>query len=264
MPNIGGPSQAKRKLLMSVVHSRLLYGAPVWAESVQGVLKSKNALLQAQRTAALRVIRSYRTVSDMASLVLAKMPPVFLLASSRQRIAEARKSGNVLTEAEETKEIIRQWQREWDSTDKAAWTKRLIPELDRWWYRGPNQVSFHMAQALTNHGCFQKYLWSRKRAQSPACCLCPAEIDDAEHTIFVCPFWDEAREELSQLLRRKPRPEDVADILCMPTTEELPMDPAQRRRVQEAAFKMTLAFSDMVENIMGRKEELERRRQGVP
>ncbi|KAE9526698.1 hypothetical protein AGLY_013346 [Aphis glycines] len=155
--------------------------------------KKKNALLQAQRTAALRVIRSYRTVSDMASLVLAKIPPVFLLASSRQRVAESRKSGNVLSEAEKTKEIIRQWQCEWDSTDKAAWTKRLIPELERWWFRGPNQVSFHIAQALTNHGCFQKYLWSRKKSQSPASCHFPTEIDDAEHTIFVCPFWDEAR-----------------------------------------------------------------------
>jgi len=147
---------------------------------------------------------------------------------------------------------------------EATWTKRLIPELERWWYRGPNQLSFHMTQALTNHGCFQKYLWSRKRAQSPACCHCPAEIDDAEHTIFVCPFWDEARRELTQLLRRKPSPEDVSQILCRPTSEELPRDPVQRRRIEVAASKMGAAFSDMVESIMSRKEELERRRQGVP
>jgi len=29
MPNVGGPTQSKRSLIMSVVHSRLLYGAPV-------------------------------------------------------------------------------------------------------------------------------------------------------------------------------------------------------------------------------------------
>lgn len=239
-------------------------GAPVWAESVQGVKKSKNALLQAQRTAALRVIRSYRTVSDMASLVLAKMPPVFLLANSRKRVSESRRSGNVPTKVEETRKVIRQWQHEWDSTDKAAWTKRLIPDLEKWWYRGPSQVSFHMTQALKNHGCFQKYLWSKKRAQSPACSHCSAEIDDAEHTIFECPFWDEARGELSQLLRRKPRPEDVADMLCRPTPEELPTDPKQRRRIQETASKMASTFTQMVECIMGRKEELERRSQSVP
>jgi len=67
---------------MSVVHSRLLYGAEVGADSVLEVQKSKNSLLQAQaqRCSALRVARCYRTVSDMASLVLARMPPVSLVA----------------------------------------------------------------------------------------------------------------------------------------------------------------------------------------
>jgi len=40
MPNVGGPSQCKRSLLMSVVHSRLLYGAQVWADCMQGVRRS--------------------------------------------------------------------------------------------------------------------------------------------------------------------------------------------------------------------------------
>ncbi|KAL4085178.1 hypothetical protein QTP88_027218 [Uroleucon formosanum] len=189
-----------------------------------------------------RVIGSYRTVSDMASLDLAKMPPVFLLANSRKRIAESRNSGNVQSKADETREIIRQWQREWDSTKKAAWTKRLIPDLERWWYRGLSQ----------------------KRTQSPACSHCSAEVDDAEHTIFVCPFWDETRYELSQLLQRKPRPENVADMLCRPIIEKLPTDPIQRRRIQKAASRVASTLSQMVECIMGRKEELERIRQGVP
>ncbi|KAF0759711.1 Reverse transcriptase domain-containing protein [Aphis craccivora] len=78
MPNIGGPTQSKRRLLMSVVMSRLLYGAEIWAEPVLSLLRTCNTLLQAQRCAALRVARCYRTVSDMASLVLAKMPPASL------------------------------------------------------------------------------------------------------------------------------------------------------------------------------------------
>jgi len=57
MPNVGGPSQSKRKLLMSVVHSRLLYGAEVWADSSTKIQKSSNALLQAQRCAALKAAR---------------------------------------------------------------------------------------------------------------------------------------------------------------------------------------------------------------
>lgn len=86
MPNVGGPSQAKRNLLMSVVHSRLLYGAAVWADSIGGVKKAEGSLQQAQRIAALRVARCYRTVSDVAALVLARIPPISLLAQERKRV----------------------------------------------------------------------------------------------------------------------------------------------------------------------------------
>jgi len=261
MPNVGGPTQCKRRLLMSVVHSRLLYGAPVWAESVQGVKKSEEALLKAQRIAALRVARCYRTVSDMASLVLAKMPPVSLLALSRKKMVESRKSGNVLSKTEATKEVIAKWQAVWDSTGKAAWTKRLIPDLARWWYRGPNQVSFHMAQALTNHGCFQKYLWEKARAQSPACVHCTAEEDDAEHTIFSCPFWVDARGDLTRSLGRPPRPEDVADLLCNPGLDDVPTERHLRARAIAAARRNSILFNEMVEAILGQKEILERTRQ---
>ena len=33
MPNIGGPREAKRKLVTRLVHSKLLYAAPVWASA---------------------------------------------------------------------------------------------------------------------------------------------------------------------------------------------------------------------------------------
>jgi len=106
----------------------------------------------------LRVARCYRTVSDMVALVLARMPPVFLLATARKRNVESKKTGIVLSKSDAMREILRQWQNQWDSTTKAAWTKRLIPDLERWWHQGPRQVSYHMAQVLTGHECFQKYL----------------------------------------------------------------------------------------------------------
>ncbi|XP_016656248.1 uncharacterized protein LOC107882433 [Acyrthosiphon pisum] len=191
MPNVGGPSQAKRRLLMSVVHSRLLYGAQIWADTVRDVKKAENSLLMAQRVAALRIARCYRTVSDMAALVLARTPPASLLALERKRVGESRKTGVLVAKPVVREETIRQWQVHWDSTKKAAWTKRLIPDLQRWWHHGPRQVSFHMSQALSGHGCFQKYLWKRARATSPSCVHCQAALDDAEHTIFLCPFWND-------------------------------------------------------------------------
>jgi len=100
--------------------------------------------------------------------------------------AVARINGAALTKRDIKKEILERWQILWVSTpEKANWTRRLIPDLTRWWHYGLKQVSFHMAQVLTNHGCFQYYLWKRDRALSAACPLCPAELDDAEHTVFI-------------------------------------------------------------------------------
>jgi len=133
---------------MSVVHSRLLYGAQIWTDTVSGVKKAENSLLMAQRVAALRVVRRYRTVSDMAALVLARMPPISLLALERKRVGESRKSGVLVTKSVVRDETIRQWQVYWESTPKAAWTKRLIPDLCRWWHHGPRQVSFHIRRSF--------------------------------------------------------------------------------------------------------------------
>jgi len=261
MPNVGGPSQSKRRLLMSVVHSRLLYGAPVWSDEVMGVKKYKHTLLQAQRCAALKVARCYRTVSDLVATVLARMPPVFLLAADRRSAAAAKKSraGQARLGASG---IIEQWQALWDSTtSKAAWTIRLIPDLSRWWYNGPREVSFHMAQVLSGHGCFQNYLWVRGRVASPACVQCEAEIDDAEHTVFHCPFWDPARAELLLAIGRPIVPEDVMELMCGPEINQMPADRIRRRALQTAAKRHGDLFCSMVERIMGQKEEMERQRQ---
>jgi len=110
MPNVGGLAQCKRSLLMNVVHSRLLYGAAVWADEVQHVAKFRNLMLQSQRCAALRVARCYRKVSDMAALVLARMPPVTLQAAVRKRVADLKSRDDVLTTRKKEEDTIGQWQ----------------------------------------------------------------------------------------------------------------------------------------------------------
>lgn len=214
-----------------------------------------------QRVAALRVARCYRTVSDMAALLLARMPPAFLQAASRKDSAAARRAGQRSTKQETTAAIVREWQTLWEATPKAEWTRRLIPDLPRWWYQGPRTVSFHMAQALTGHGCFQKYLWSRGRALSTACCHCPSDVDDVEHTLFICMFWNLERRDLVLSLGRHPRPEDVADLLCGPAVDELPTDMERRARIIQTADKLRELFVRMVEEFIGRKEDMERERQ---
>uniref|UniRef100_A0A2S2P9L2 Retrovirus-related Pol polyprotein from type-1 retrotransposable element R1 n=1 Tax=Schizaphis graminum TaxID=13262 RepID=A0A2S2P9L2_SCHGA len=189
------------------------------------------------------------------------MPPVFLLAVGRKRIMVARKEGTVLSKVDIMADTLHRWQTLWESTPKAAWTRTLIPDLSKWWHHGPRQITFHMAQILTGHGCFQQYLWSRNRAHSPACLLCPAEADDAEHTLFICMFWSGERRELEQSLGRTLRPEDVSSILCGPALADLPDDPHTKRRIILAANRRKQLFAQMVKDIMGRKEELERERQ---
>ena len=73
MPNIDGPREAKRRLVANVVHSKLLYAAPVWANALQNHAIQKR-LLSAHRSAALRIVSAYRTVSTSAVLVMASVP----------------------------------------------------------------------------------------------------------------------------------------------------------------------------------------------
>lgn len=63
MPNTSGPGTAKRRLLASVVLSKLLYAAENWAPSALSAARNRHALNAALRPVALKVARAYRTVS---------------------------------------------------------------------------------------------------------------------------------------------------------------------------------------------------------
>jgi hypothetical protein len=95
--NIGGSLYTKRQPLMSVINSKFLYGASVWALVVEGMEKSHNTYPQIQLRAVLRVTRCYRTVSDKATLILAKMSLAHLLTMGRARVKEIqRNKGNII------------------------------------------------------------------------------------------------------------------------------------------------------------------------
>lgn len=166
MPNVQGPSSSKRSLLMSVVNSKLLYAPPIWATTVAKTERNRTALTQVQRLAAIRVARCYRSVSDMAALVLARMIPAHLLASERCRITEQSRTTNLSRAAVKTQErrlTMREWQELWSSSTKGQWTRKMIPSVVRWTNTSAlTVISYHMAQVLTGHGCFQSYLYSKK------------------------------------------------------------------------------------------------------
>ena len=55
IPDIGGRREAKRRILASVAHSKLLYAPPVWANTLQNHAIQRK-LFFAQRDVALRIL----------------------------------------------------------------------------------------------------------------------------------------------------------------------------------------------------------------
>ena len=85
MANVGGPAAGRRRLLMSVTNSILLYGCEVWADALKQE-KYRKQMAAVQRRGALRIANSYRTVSEPAVLVVAGVIPIDLMAEERRRV----------------------------------------------------------------------------------------------------------------------------------------------------------------------------------
>ena len=96
MPNIGGPREAKSRLVASIVNSKLLYAAPIWTSALNNHAILKR-LFSAQRSVVMRIVSAYRTVSTSAVLVLASVPPIDLLAEERKETFQLRKELTCLT-----------------------------------------------------------------------------------------------------------------------------------------------------------------------
>lgn len=74
MPNTKGPRSGRRKLLVTVIHSVILYAAPIWSGCLR-YKKYKEMIQQMQRMVMIRAARAYRTVSHAALCVITGIPP---------------------------------------------------------------------------------------------------------------------------------------------------------------------------------------------
>lgn len=212
MPNIGGPRQWKRRLIAGVVKSVILYGAPIWAEK-----SDKKAYVRtmeaAYRRSALRTICAYRTVSTDAALVIAGMIPVDLLAKEAWSLYYGRNTHEFSAEkclAATRQRTMREWQARWDASEKGRWTKRLIPDLQRWMDRSHGEVNYHVTQLLTGHGGFRAYLHRFRLEETPCCDSCGGtELEDAEHVLFSCPRYSGARVVLERVCGEPVTPDNI-------------------------------------------------------
>ena len=141
MSNLGGPREAVRQLYLNVTLSILLYGAPVWADSMK-VAYRRAEMVKMQRKAALRCVCAYRTVSTEAVCILARTPPIDLLAEERVEVYKARKKVKSKKLIERVKQdarrsLLQKWKEQLSTAEEGAWTRMLICDLEQWMNRTP-------------------------------------------------------------------------------------------------------------------------------
>lgn len=201
MPNLGGPRQQRKKLLMSVATSVALYGAPIWHRAMEKRTHA-NTMDSVHRQAVIRTISAYRTISKEAACVIAGSPPISLIAQERHRIRQSEKEAEQPPTPKRKREIrsrerettIEEWQKQWDESANGEWTRRLISSVKEWALRKHGKITFHLTQAMSGHGCFNHYLHRFKKRADSRCDFCENPQDDVHHTIFVCDAWRELRE----------------------------------------------------------------------
>ena len=197
MANIGGPTESKRRLLMSTTQSILLYGAEIWSDAVSQECRRK-LLGKVQRTAALRVSSAYRTVSEQAILVISGSIPIDILAEERKKIWILKNNSQNVSTDTVREETLQKWQSRWETSETGRWTANIITNVKVWMERKHGETNYYLTQMLSGHGYFQKYLHKMGKTGSPICIYDDKCIDDAEHTFFECERWKEERLILQQ------------------------------------------------------------------
>lgn len=190
MANKKGPSEKKRKLYCNVINSIVLYGAPIWAEDVKETSKIAKNILSVQRRAALRVIRAYKTVSIETSLIMARNPPVELLAAKIKTVYDRKKIGVnsniIITERgmslirrQEHGKMVRMWKdRIKESVRKGKIKGEFLTCFDEWIEREYGELTFWATQMITGHGSFRAYTYRIGKSGRTNCDFCDAAIDD--------------------------------------------------------------------------------------
>lgn len=209
-----GPRTKKRRVLLEVVHSILLYGAEVWAD----ILKQKTyrrKIAAVQRRGALRVTCAYRTTSEAAVLVIAGAVPIDLLAFERAKLYDLKTSGDNTDEARAKvkAETIEEWGNRWKTCETGRWTARLIPNIKTWTDRHHGDTDFYLTQLLTGHGSFNSYLHKLGLHHTSMCKYCPGKTDDAEHTFFECKRWGNYRANAEATIGEKLNPTSLVNLM---------------------------------------------------
>ena len=195
MPNLNGPTEGKRKVYAGVVTSVITYAITVWRGALK-IQKYRKMLAAIQRRTAIRVLRAYKTTRHDTALALAGIVPIEELAE--ERIKTYGKDRGAKTA--ERKKTLARWEEKWRRKPGGEYTKEQLPDLVAWNTRKHGEMSFHLTQALTGHGCFGSYL-ERIRKSDSQCWFCD-QIDTPSHTIQHCQRWNKERQQAKRVATR--------------------------------------------------------------
>lgn len=207
MPRIGGPGEAKRRVLQNVSESIILYAAPVWEECLH-IKKRRNDLLKAQRAGTIRVCCAYRTISTDAAAVISGVIPIDLALEERAKTFQKNKE----TKEKEREETLQKWNQRWQVSSKGRWTHKLIGDITPWYKRKHGEVGYHVTQLISGHGNFQAYKHRFKINDEATCMFC-SEEDTAEHTLFYCDRWNQDRSTLQENLGTEVSTENLINLM---------------------------------------------------
>ena len=85
--------------------------------------------------------------------------------------------------------------------------------LTTWLDRNHVQVSFYLAQALSDHGCFNAYLKRSKKRDDESCRYCGSLVENAEHTLFVFARWSAEREVVGRVVGAQLTPDTMISLM---------------------------------------------------
>ncbi|XP_043501612.1 uncharacterized protein LOC122523802 [Polistes fuscatus] len=183
LPNLHGPREKKRRLYSSVIHSVLLYGAPVWRRAVVEDQRVWRAVRALQTRAAIRMCCAYKTVSFHAAIMVAgiilldHLAPQLAVVYAAVREAEDPVSPRTraVLGAVAKRRAITTWKEE-EEISLAHWSNgvrvraAIASRLEEWVGRPFSlETTFHTTQLMTGHGCFPAYLYGIRKADSPQC-----------------------------------------------------------------------------------------------
>ncbi|XP_015371180.1 PREDICTED: uncharacterized protein LOC107166867 [Diuraphis noxia] len=154
MPNVGGPAAEKRKLLTTVVHSQLLYAAPIWKSALMYECHKKK-LFSPQRKMALRVASAYSTVSNTAIMVVTGIIPIHLLAREKAEVEQMRRNGGDI-EAKSNDAVCMYC----DCPNDDA--EHTFVVCDRWW-RDRHNLEVELNMDITSEGMVKAMLQSKSK-----------------------------------------------------------------------------------------------------